>query len=1014
MITDVRTRVYSDAECQHLVTTVTSPSVDLVQDFELIGLQPATTYWAVGVVQDEQHVEVVSAPYEFTTLAYTINITGTIGYWDRWDRLVWTETATAPQGVTINQMGIELSLVPDFSEIAISRTFDPNQTNQIIEPVLEHTLYYVRYWARTNSVTQYWTDPEDNTILTRWAPPVIGVTADNITTNSMRITVTYTGNYPVDYNSLVCVISPQSWSGQSWNVPLERLAPGTPEHITLSGLPSNGTLYVEVVMDYYEDEVYGQGTFTTAQAETHYVFDGTVENYRTETNIYPTSMRSSCTVSLRNEEERVTWKSCGIEFAADEEFTTHVITLTRNNTNRWSNVRTNGFNEHKLYYYRFWGETDEYGLEYSSVGSIWSLWNRPVLDITYVDAGETYANLTYSYTAKMPIPGASGAQRVENPLRIEVYDENGLVKTVNVATNTTPGEDNEIRITGLSEATGYEFVLKCGWYDLTVSASDTGSTDWAIEISNFSYGWSGKGELNTIADYRSHTDPVSVEIICQAGASTAWTATVDSSQRTLSSVPAYHDRMFHHDGTYTVVYRLTSPNGAVFDSPAFTVEVPQNDGVRVTDPELDYLDTLRAYADFTIEVPSSVVCGAYEAGIKRYNGTSVDYVEQMEGTGDWATGRRFNEYYEIGGTGLYNRPSSGYVVGGIFRAAGYMEDCFFKRFESSQVSFIVSYAHCYAHTCTSANVDAFNFKYDGDWAPGAVIQIDEDYTFPDPESHTWSWDGVNQNMGYTVFNNLTPSGRYYYRIWNDSGDFPRIFCYPRQVVLMTGGLTMDNGELSANGFTGLFGSCWYSVYNQYCGITKDRVQIHVTGTDGTDIDVPQSAITMKQGLGGEISFSIDTPLTMGAAYRADFTIGTVTCFAQCEVGVIVTAFSNGSVSFATDTPRMGARWSFTSTDPLEIADLTMTYTDENGSHTVSSSDMRIDTEDGGYSGTVYFSPQSGSYVGGTQYTAHVTADGVTAGAQGNAPSNMITVGVDRPTTVTNIITVTVHTPSRIE
>lgn len=1013
MITDVRTRVYSDAECQHLVTTVTSPSVDLIQDFELIGLQPATTYWAVGVVQDEQHVEVESEPYEFTTLAYTINITGTIGLWDRWDRLVWTETATAPQGVTINQMGIELSLVPDFSEIAISRTFDPNQTNQIIEPVLEHTLYYVRYWARTNSVTQYWTDPEDNTILTRWAPPVIGVTADNITTNSMRITVTYTGNYPVDYDSLVCVISPQSWSGQSWNVPLERLAPGTPEHITLSGLPSNGTLYVEVVMDYYEDEVYGQGTFTTAQAETHYIFDGTVDNYRTATNIYPTSMISSCTVSLRDEGERVTWKSCGIEFAADEDFTTHVITLTRNNTNRWSNARTNGFNEHKLYYYRFWGDTEEYGLEYSSVGSIWSLWNRPVLDIVFVDAGETYANLTYSYTGKMPIPGASGAQREENPLRIEVYDDNGLVKTVNVATNTSPGDENEIRITGLSEATDYQFVLKCGWYDLTVSASDTGSTKWAIEVTDFSYGWSGKGELSTLADYQSHTDPVSVEIICQAGASTAWTATVDTTQHTLSSVPAYHDRMFHHDGTYTVVYRLTSPNGAVFDSPAFTVEVPQNDGIRVNAPQLDYANTLEAVAGFTIEAPSTVVCGAYAAGVLRYNSSdAVDYTEEMDGVGDWTTGRTFREVYEIGGEGLFWRPSSGGNAGGQFEACGYYEDCFFKRFEGERTPFIVSYVHCYAHTCTTAWLTGWIYIYEGQYPQNTVLQIDTDWHFPNPTSQP-----LNISSGITgevQFNSLTPSGKYYYRTYNEVGDFPRVFCYPRTVTLMTGGLTMDNGELAANGFTGLFGSCWYAVDNTYCRIRKEMVNIHITGTDGTDIDVPQSAITMAEGMGGEISFSIDTPLTMGATYRADFTIGTVTCFAQCEVGVIVTTFSDGSVSFATDTPRMGARWSFTSTDPLILADLTMTYTDENGSHTVSSSDMHIDTEDGGYSGTVYFSPQSGSYVGGTQYTAHVTADGVTAGAQGNAPSNMITVGVDRPTTVTNIITVTVHTPSKVE
>jgi hypothetical protein len=229
--------------------------------------------------------------------------------------------------------------------------------------------------------------------------------------------------------------------------------------------------------------------------------------------------------------------------------------------------------------------------------------------------------------------------------------------------------------------------------------------------------------------------------------------------------------------------------------------------------------------------------------------------------------------------------------------------------------------------------------------------------------------------------------------------------------MMTGGLVMDSGELQAVNLEGLAGSCWYAQDNTYCRIRKEMVRIHITGTDDTGFWVDPEDITVQEGLGGEISFSCSCTLTEGSEYRADFWIGTTTCFATCEIGVIRTTFTDGTLAFSTQTPEIRASWNFTSTDPLVISDLTCSYTDNNGSHDVPESDITIQSQDGGYSGTVTF-VKSGSWTGGTLYIANVSADGTTAGAQATAPTNLITIGVDTPERITNIITVTVHTPVR--
>lgn len=162
--------------------------------------------------------------------------------------------------------GVQLCTDPYFNGQIISGSSYSQTFNGNITGLQENTTYYYRYFAESTEFGYAIYTPSNNSFTTNYAPPVLAITHDNVTETTASVIFIYTGNYPIDPTAMSGVITT---AGQSpINVQFDRLAVGTPEVVTLSGLTPNTVYDASWDVEYYNDEVSAIDSFTTKPQDT--------------------------------------------------------------------------------------------------------------------------------------------------------------------------------------------------------------------------------------------------------------------------------------------------------------------------------------------------------------------------------------------------------------------------------------------------------------------------------------------------------------------------------------------------------------------------------------------------------------------------------------------------------------------------------------------------------------------------------------------------------------------------
>ena len=263
-IVSSKVKIYSDSALTVLVATVNG-TTSLTQTIAVTGLNPSTQYWVQAEAEDNNGLTGYSPSSTFTTAAANYVFSGSGVSYSSSYNLLDVDIAVTCAGATFTACGIQFCTASDFSGSIISGVNTTAPANDFVDEVggfAENTLYYYRYYATSAEYgTQYFA-PQNNTITTHYAQPVITVTHSNVTDTTATVTATYTGNMPLD---VVNAIFGYHVHGQSsiQYLNIDNMVAGTPYSVNLSGLTPNTQYDIEFTHPYYDTNITATDTMTT-------------------------------------------------------------------------------------------------------------------------------------------------------------------------------------------------------------------------------------------------------------------------------------------------------------------------------------------------------------------------------------------------------------------------------------------------------------------------------------------------------------------------------------------------------------------------------------------------------------------------------------------------------------------------------------------------------------------------------------------------------------------------------
>lgn len=427
MIEIVKVRLYSDPQLTQLEREYIAGGTTSPQDVELLELNANTQYYAVGYATDSNGVTGYSLPYAFQTTAVTVTMSGDIDYTNTYSMLKFRCSVTDSGIYTPTQIGIEIANNARFNNNPNgrdeSRVFYYNgdgTTYNNIQTFAENTTYYYRYFADFDELGRIYDQPQQNTITTMYAPPVFTILPFDIESTTAAITISYSGNYPIDYNTLRCVVS--GATGDYFDVNLDRLTASTPVTATFEGLTAGVVYECEVYMNYYNTTAEAYTTFQTEAQELHN-FDFVV----TVSNLTDSQARLLTTATERAG-HRYTVTDIGIDISSEPDFSGHNFGGHKGSAGYTYTLDATQLNSNRIYYYRPWITTVEYGREYGEASTFVTLYEMPVVTITQstVESHKVVVNVAYSGQYPVPSNGVVGIS--QNGVVIETQDASRIVR----------------------------------------------------------------------------------------------------------------------------------------------------------------------------------------------------------------------------------------------------------------------------------------------------------------------------------------------------------------------------------------------------------------------------------------------------------------------------------------------------------------------------------------------------------------------------------------------------------
>lgn len=564
MIEEVKLKLYSDPELTHVEAEFTASGTTSPQTIPMSGLDSATRYYAVAYATDDNGVTGESQPVSFRTLEAAVTVEGSVDYGVTYDVLQYDVQYSNADNYTFVAKGVEFSTQMDFHSNVQTFVYPAGATGwQNAFPFEENTLYYYRFFAEFEEIGRVYGQPDQNTITTRYAMPVFNIYTNDVGENSAEITITYTGNYPIDYNSLRGTIV--GGTGDVMTLQLDNLTPTHPETITLSGLNS-GTLYeVEVWMNYYNDYAEAYSSFTTAESTVHNYDIQISPTYNVDYHIIDFDVTATKIAF-----GRFTVTNIGIDICAVPDFSGHQLGGELGSgalTFTWEAV---GLNEHRRYFCRPWIETLEYGREFGETKIVESHWDIPEITITQVEEGWDRILLNVKYNGGLPVPS-------NGVIKIYSADMQTLVTTVSASDLVWNGT-KQVLVTGLQTHTSYNAVYEGAYYSFGNLVTGSAEIHTAAERMTMTRteSWAPEGQhrdVITIDVYFGDTIenvsflyPLGITIVSQTVVENVYTIVTEG---------------YSYGNPYQFVANVTL-GGGYTDSRQYNITVP-TDNLRVTD-----------------------------------------------------------------------------------------------------------------------------------------------------------------------------------------------------------------------------------------------------------------------------------------------------------------------------------------------------------------------------------------------------------------------------------------------
>lgn len=490
MIEEVKLKLYSDPELTQFEAEFLAGGTTSPQTIQMSGLDSATRYYAVAYAIDDNGVTGESQPVSFRTLEAAVSVVGHIEYGPTYDVLKYDVDYNDAEAYTFVTKGVEFSRQMDFHSDVQTFVYPSGATGwQNASPFEPNTLYYYRFFAEFEEIGRVYGQPDQNTITTMYAMPSFDINVHNIDATTSKITISYIGDYPIDYESLTGTVV--GAGSDIYYLNLDMLTPSHPETVTISGLVPETMYEVEVWMEYYDTYAEAYTSFITSESHIHN-FDFAVNTLMNQDyRIIDFFVAATQTAS-----GRLTVTNIGIDICAVPDFSGHQLGGELGSYGLAFHWEANALNEHRRYYYRPWIETLEYGREYGETQIVESHWDIP--DVTITEVGHTWNSITIDvvYTGGYPVPSNG---------EISVIDENDDVVETITANDLVQNGVKRYRINNLALNSEYTIVYEGAYYTFgnQISATLDAATSEERVIVNNTQSWAQNG---------NHTDVFVIDL----------------------------------------------------------------------------------------------------------------------------------------------------------------------------------------------------------------------------------------------------------------------------------------------------------------------------------------------------------------------------------------------------------------------------------------------------------------------------------------------------------------------
>ena len=490
MIEEVKLKLYSDPELTQFEAEFLAGGTTSPQTIQMSGLDSATRYYAVAYAIDDNGVTGESQPVSFRTLEAAVTVVGHIEYGPTYDVLKYDVDYNDAEAYTFVTKGVEFSRQMDFHSDVQTFVYPSGATGwQNASPFEPNTLYYYRFFAEFEEIGRVYGQPDQNTITTMYAMPSFDINVYNIEATTSKITISYIGDYPIDYESLRGTVV--GAGSDIYYLNLDTLTPSHPETVTISGLVPETMYEVEVWMEYYDTYAEAYTSFITSESHIHN-FDFAVNTLMNQDyRIIDFFVAATQTAS-----GRLTVTNIGIDICAVPDFSGHQLGGELGSYGLAFHWEANALNEHRRYYYRPWIETLEHGREYGETQIVESNWDIP--DVTITEVGHTWNSITIDveYSGGYPVPSNG---------EISVIDENDDVVETITANDLVQNGVKRYRINNLALNSEYTIVYEGAYYTFgnQISATLDAATSEERVIVNNTQSWAQNG---------NHTDVFVIDL----------------------------------------------------------------------------------------------------------------------------------------------------------------------------------------------------------------------------------------------------------------------------------------------------------------------------------------------------------------------------------------------------------------------------------------------------------------------------------------------------------------------